>query len=403
MPLAALLASNGNYVKAFDKSLSVRNSVRNRDLNSSEPRLSELICQETMNLEVMDTLCEAINDSEVIFIIVPTPSTPSGHFSNENIIEVVRSVGNCINYSDKIVIDIVSTVMPGSCEGPIKEALESSSQRVVGVDLGLCYNPEFIALGSVINDMEMPDMHLIGQSSSWAGDYVERALQTIVKKEVPSRRMSLTEAELVKIAVNNFVTMKISFANALMQAASQINGVDIDVVTDALGLDSRIGNKYLKAAAPYGGPCFPRDTRALNVFFQDLGVTQSLSKATEEINRSHTKFIIDSISSKLEVGMTVGIIGLSYKAGTSVIDDSPGISIAQGLSKIGFKVLAWDEEINLERITMNEDYFQLIRKSADLLSQSDFVVVTRVLSRGSDLRSELLKYAKPVYDLWRQF
>ena len=86
-----------------------------------------------------------------------------------------------------------------------------------------------------------------------------------------------------------------------------------------------------------------------------------------------------------------------------MIDDSPGISIAQGLSKIGFKVLAWDEEINLERITMNEDYFQLIRKSADLLSQSDFVVVTRVLSRGSDLRSELLKYAKPVYDLWRQF
>lgn len=181
MPLAALLASNGNYVKAFDKSLSVRNSVRNRDLNSSEPRLSELICQATMNLEVMDTLCEAINDSEVIFIIVPTPSTPSGHFSNENVIDVVSSIGNCINYSDKIVIDIVSTVMPGSCEGPIKEALESSSQRVVGADLGLCYNPEFIALGSVINDMEMPDMHLIGQSSSWAGDYVERALQTIVK------------------------------------------------------------------------------------------------------------------------------------------------------------------------------------------------------------------------------
>jgi len=169
LPLAVLLASNGNRVKGFDNSQVVRDLVRSKTLKSSEPGLIELINSPSISLNVVENIKEAVEGSEIIFIIVPTPSLPSGHFSNEYVIDAVNNVGKHIGSSQRVVIDIVSTVMPGSCEGPIKSALELSSRKLVGHEVGLCYNPEFIALGSVLHDMEMPDMHLIGQSSPWAG------------------------------------------------------------------------------------------------------------------------------------------------------------------------------------------------------------------------------------------
>lgn len=403
LPLAALLASNGNRVKGFDNSQVVRDLVRSKTLKSSEPGLIKLINSPSISLDVVENIKEAVEGSEVIFIIVPTPSLPSGHFSNEYVIDAVNNVGKHIGSSQRVVIDIVSTVMPGSCEGPIKSALELSSRKLVGNEVGLCYNPEFIALGSVLHDMEMPDMHLIGQSSPWAGEIVEKALQSIVKKIVPSRRMSLTEAELVKIAVNNFVTMKISFANSLLQASSRLTKIDIDVVTEALGLDTRIGNKYLKAAAPYGGPCFPRDTRALAALYQDLGISDSLSEATETVNKSHVDFIVNFICKQLKKGEKVGILGLSYKEGTSVKDESPGVLIARRLSGLGFEILAWDHEISAEGINENEKHYKLCKSSSKVIRDTDFVVISRVLADNSIVKKELLNSHRPFYDIWRQF
>jgi len=403
LPLAVLLASNGNRVKGFDNSQVVRDLVRSKTLRSSEPGLKKLINSPSTSLDVVENIKEAVEGSEVIFIIVPTPSLPSGHFSNEYVIDAVNNVGKHIGSSQRVVIDIVSTVMPGSCEGPIKSALELSSRKLVGHEVGLCYNPEFIALGSVLHDMEMPDMHLIGQSSPWAGEIVEKALQSIVKKIVPSRRMSLTEAELVKIAVNNFVTMKISFANSLLQASVRLTEIDIDVVTEALGLDTRIGNKYLKAAAPYGGPCFPRDTRALAALYQDLGISDSLSEATETVNKSHVDFIVNFICKQIKKGEKVGILGLSYKAGTSVKDESPGVLIARGLSELGFQILAWDQEIIAEGINEIDKHYKLCETSSEVIRDANFVVISRVLANNSIVKKQLLNSHRPFYDIWRQF
>jgi len=270
----------------------------------------------------------------------------------------------------------------------------------VGPDLGLCYNPEFIALGSVINDMTYPDMHLIGESSTWAGDVVESALRSVVKKEVPAMRMNLLEAELVKISINNYVTMKISFANMLLQCAKGLGDLDIDVVTDAIGLDSRIGRKYLKAAAPYGGPCFPRDTRALGALYSDLGLDQSLSKATEEINLQHIDFICDQILQNTKQGDVVGIAGLSYKMGTPVTEESPGLRIYLRLLELGIKVEFWDDE---GALLPDKTEFQTgLFTQNDLVEKSDFVVVTRPLSDFASLTNMLKSSGKPYMDLWRQ-
>jgi len=402
LPLAALLATSGNKVKAFDALDSVRASIRQRKVETNEPGLIDLLNKDSIQLEIVDSIAESVNGVEAVFIIVPTPSLPSGHFTNEYVLDAINKIGQAIAASQKIVIDVVSTVMPGSCDGSIKSALEKSSGRKVGEELGLCYNPEFIALGSVIHDMEKPDMHLIGQSSEWAGEIIENALKSIVKVQVPSRRMNLKEAELVKIAVNNYVTMKISYANMLMQGSTLLGGIDIDVVTDAIGLDSRIGRKYLKAAAAYGGPCFPRDTRALSALFSDLGLPDSLSQATQVVNESHSEFISDQISTQISEGMTVGIAGLSYKTGTNVTEESPGLALASALSNRSFRVVVWDDEGALPTSDSTNSYL-VCHSAEDLISKSDFVVITRPLNNPSTFASQIKDSNKPFIDLWRQF
>jgi UDPglucose 6-dehydrogenase len=249
--------------------------------------------------------------------------------------------------------------------------------------------------------MRFPDMHLLGESHSWAGQKVQVLLQSMTEKEVPIMRMKLVEAELVKIAINNFVTMKISFANALLQCASKIGNINIDVVTDAMGLDSRIGSSYLRGSVPYGGPCFPRDTRALAALMGNLGVENSLAIATERLNASHLEFILQQIVSSLTPKSTIGVVGLSYKLGSPVTEESPGISLIQKLLSLGYRVYGYDDEQAVTPTLESDWNFHECRKIEELMSLVDFVVITREIKDVDLFREYLKKYSKNYLDLWR--
>jgi UDPglucose 6-dehydrogenase len=401
LPLAALFASAGHKVNAFDTSTTLIESLESESYKSSEPGLMDLLENSKKNLNFCYELDKSTETTSAIFIIVPTPSQEDGYFSNDSLLRVLGNLNPNHFANRKVVIDIVSTVMPGSCEGVIRQTLERRIGKLLGEELGLCYNPEFIALGSVVKNMQEPDMHLLGESSSWAGDVVEEVLASVVTKSVPCQRMNLTEAELVKIAVNNFVTMKISYANALYQASMALGDVDIDVVTNAIGLDTRIGKKYLKGAAPYGGPCFPRDTRALTALFDKLGVPADLSRATEKLNKSHVSFISDLVKKSLGEVKTVGIVGISYKPGTPVTEESPGVSVAFDLVAQGYELRVWDDENAQlpsglrERATYSNDLSALV-------DDSDFIVITRPTKNFDFLSTKLNDSQKPYLDLWRQ-
>jgi UDPglucose 6-dehydrogenase len=240
------------------------------------------------------------------------------------------------------LVVLSSTVMPGSTGGVLLPALEEISGKKCGSDFGLCYNPEFIALGSVIRDMMRPDMILIGESDERSGSILQRLYDGVCESRPQIQRMNFVNAELTKLSVNTFVTTKISYANMLAQVCETLPGADADVVTAALGCDSRIGAKYLKGGLGYGGPCFPRDNVAFSALARNNGVPAILAEATDQMNRRQAPRLGDLILSRLPEGGTAGILGLSYKPNTEVVEESQGVAVAQYLSEAGARVVVYD-------------------------------------------------------------
>jgi UDPglucose 6-dehydrogenase len=232
--------------------------------------------------------------------------------------------------------------MPGATGNAVQRALENASGKRCGLDFGLCYNPEFIALGSVIHDFLNPDFILIGESDGRSGQMLEALYGAVCENSPPVVRMNFVNAELTKISVNTFVTTKISFANMLAGICERLPQANVDVVTSALGLDSRIGRKYLKGAVGYGGPCFPRDNRALAALAHQIGTKASLAEMTDEVNRREVQRLASLIKSRMSNHGTLGVLGLAYKPHTDVAEQSQGLLLAEALASENISVVAYD-------------------------------------------------------------
>jgi UDPglucose 6-dehydrogenase len=245
--------------------------------------------------------------------------------------------------ADHLVV-VTSTVMPGATGSVIQQALEQSSGRRVGVNVGLCYSPEFIALGSVVRDLLNPDMVLIGECSAAYGDLLERVYRRTTESNPVVQRMTFVNAEVCKIAVNTFVTTKISYANMLSDLCDHLTGADVDVITTALGADTRIGNKYLRGGVAYGGPCFPRDNKAFAALARTLGVPCDIAEATDRINDYQVERLVGAVSASVRNGGRIAILGMSYKTGTGVYEKSQGLALTRALVSEGYRVTLADPE-----------------------------------------------------------
>ena len=342
-PLAAVLASKGFRVVGTDVNPAFVDAVNNGKAPVDEPRLQELIDENRSRLHATVDAAAAVAETDATFLIVPTPSDATGRFSNQFVLAALESVGQGIRRKAGYhVVVITSTVMPGSTGGEIRAALETHARRRVGDTLGLCYNPEFIALGSVVRDMLSPDMILIGESDPRAGDILESIYHETCDNKPLIRRMNFVNAELTKIAVNTYVTTKISYANMLADMCDRLPGADVDVVTQAIGCDSRIGAKYLRGAIGYGGPCFPRDNVAFTVLARSLGARAELAEATDTLNDYQVTRVLEAIRAHDPGSGPIGVLGLAYKPDTSVIECSQGVTVVRHLLDAGREVVAFD-------------------------------------------------------------
>lgn len=343
-PFAALLASKGHHVTGIDFNEDLVEKINGRKTPFLEPQLQELLDIDGLTLEASTEYEPAVTNADATFIIVPTPSAEKGQFTNRYVLKALESIGAALKKKEGYhLVVVTSTVMPGSMDGEIQETLEKASGRKVGPELGLCYSPEFIALGSVVHNMLYPDMVLIGESDKKAGDLLESIYRSFCENNAPVQRMNCVNAEITKLSLNTYVTTKISYANMLAGVCEKLPKSDVNVVTDAIGLDTRIGRKYLRAAVPFGGPCFPRDNVAFRSMAHDLGAPVNIAEATQQIN-DHQIDRLEEIVKQHNCGTNIGILGLSYKPGTDVIEESSGIHLANRLKERGYNVTVYDPE-----------------------------------------------------------
>lgn len=374
-PLAAILASKGHQVTGIDFNQELTKKINEGIAPFHEPQLQELLDEHGSNLQATTEYETAILDSEITFIIVPTPSDQDGLFTNRYILQSLETIGAALKKKKGYhLVVITSTVMPGSTSGEIQTTLEKASARKVGEDLGLCYNPEFIALGSVVRDMLFPDMILIGESDAKAGNMLQKIYEGFCENAPPIERMKPVNAELTKLSLNTYVTTKISYANMLGNICESLPGSDVDVVTQAIGLDSRIGRKYLKAAVAFGGPCFPRDNVAFRAMAEGLNARVDLANATQRVNDFQPERL-ENLIKKYGKGKRIGILGLSYKPGTYVVEESAGVKIANRLSQAGYDVSVYDPMALSEAKRILDTKVRAASTLQDCLKSSDMVLI----------------------------
>jgi UDPglucose 6-dehydrogenase len=375
-PLSAVFASKGFSVIGVDLNSEYVDAVNAGRAPVDEPRLQELVDANRERLRATTDMAEAVVATQVTFVIVPTPSDGAGRFSNAAVLGAMKAIGAALRAKDGYhVVVITSTVMPGSTGGEIQQALEQSSGRRIGPDLGLCYNPEFIALGSVVRDMLRPDMILIGESDAKAGDVLEGIYTKSCDNTPVVRRMNLVNAELAKISVNTFVTTKISYANMLADICDRLPGADVDVVTQAVGTDSRIGAKYLKGATGYGGPCFPRDNVAFAALARAIGARAELAEATDTVNRYQIERVLGAVDARLTDSGRIGVLGLSYKPDTAVVEESQGLALVERLLDLGRRVTVYDPLAIPSAQRVLRRPFETAGSAADCVQRSSLVVV----------------------------
>jgi UDPglucose 6-dehydrogenase len=404
-PLAAVLASKGHDVVGVDVNPDVVRLLASGRAPIEEPGIQKLVDGHRERLSATTDLEAAVLRTDVSFVIVPTPSDNQGGFSNKYVLSAVTAIGHALRKkSDYHVVTVTSTVMPGSTGGDIRRALESASGRKVGETAGLCYNPEFVALGSVLRDMLFTDVVLIGESDARAGGVLESIYKTVCENDPPVKRMNWVNAEITKISINTYVTTRISYANMLSDICERLPGADVDVVTGALGADSRIGKKYLKGALGYGGPCFPRDNVAFAHLARTLGARADLAEATDRLNRHQIERLAAAVSRLLDGGSKVGVLGLSYKPETAVIEESQGVALAARLSEDRCEVYVHDPMALAAAMAVLQDKVVPLASAEECIRAVDVLVITTAWPQYADIPASA--FARPqarlrILDCWR--
>jgi UDPglucose 6-dehydrogenase len=401
-PMAAAVSARGIAVVGADLDSIKVEKINRGEAPVNETDLAEYIRRGRERLSATTNLEEAA-EAEVVFIIVPTPSEAHGGFSIRHVLSACEAIGGGLKKKKEFsVVVITSTVMPGSTGGPIRECLEKSSGKKAGKDFGLCYSPEFIALGSVIRDFLNPDFILCGESDPHSGEILDAFYQAVCENRPHVAHMNYANAELSKLAVNTFVTTKIAYANMLAHICERLPGGDVDTVTAAIGHDTRIGIKYLKGAVGYGGPCFPRDNKAMAALARGLDLQAALAETTDSQNRAEVRRLADLVKRHAKSGAKVGILGLSYKPDTEVIEESQGVLLVQQLLEEDLDLSVYDPmAMDAARVVLG-DRPQYCGSAEDCARQSDVVVIAVPWKEFSRIPESAFSGRRAVLiDAWR--
>ena len=337
----ALLAENrGLEVWGSDISQEYIDSLNNKTLKSNEPYVEEFLTS-SKNFHATTHNVEVIENNDIIFTFVPTPSLPTGEYNHEYVEEVVETFemmyNNGADLTGKIFV-VGCTTNPGY--------LDTVTEKLSKYGMDVCYNPEFIAQGDIVNGLKYADMVLIGTSSMVEVERVKDVYRQLMDDEPKFNVMSNTAAEITKISVNCYLTTKISFANMIGEICHNTGiGDEVDTVLSAIGDDSRVGKKYLNYGFGFGGPCLPRDNRALGVHAEKVGLELNLPMAIDQFNIEHHKYLVNKyVMENPDRETTFVFNSVTYKKGTDILTESQQLNLLLSLLAEGYKCVVIDEQ-----------------------------------------------------------
>ncbi len=368
------LSHIGHHVICVDNNEEKVKLMKSGQTPIYEPGLSELM-QSSMQagrLEFTSDLAAGVNHGDILFIAVGTPPLPTGESDTRYVEAVARGIGAHLNGGYKVIVN-KSTVPIGSGDWVRMIVLDGVAERKkslvaagsvaaeepveeIVADFDVVSNPEFLREGSAVYDTFNPDRIVLGSNSEKAIQMMQELYNPLVERKfaedsslppVPVVVTDISSAEMIKYAANAFLATKISFINEVANICDRV-GADVTQVAKGIGLDSRIGNKFLQAGIGWGGSCFPKDVMALIHTADDYGHEAQLLKAAVNVNQRQRLLAVEKLQQELKIlkGKTVGLLGLTFKPDTDDLRDAPALNLIEQLNRLGTKVKAYDPIIS---------------------------------------------------------
>jgi UDPglucose 6-dehydrogenase len=338
----ACFSEFGVYVTCVDNNAAKVKALKKGLVPFYEPGLEDMVRRNRSagRLEFTSSLADAVRDALVVFIAVGTPPRADG--SADLAFVEAAAIELAENITDYKVVVIKSTVPVGTGQR-IRNII--SGKLKSPVDFDMVSNPEFLREGAAIEDFMRPNRVVIGADSERAVAVMKDLYKPLYLIETPIVISNIETSELIKYASNAFLATKISFINEMSRLCERV-GADVNALAKGMGLDNRIGPKFLHAGAGYGGSCFPKDTEALICTGEDCGVEMSVVSAAVKANRRQIKWMCEKIRSAAGdlKGKTVAVLGLSFKPNTDDMRDAPSVAIIRDLLACGANVRAFDPE-----------------------------------------------------------
>jgi UDPglucose 6-dehydrogenase len=337
----ACFADFGHAVVCLDTNVERIESLTRLEIPFYEPGLAELVGRNASagRLRFTTDVADAVASATVIFLAVGTPEGQGGAADLSQVEGAVRSIASQLDTRYRLLVT-KSTVPVGTGEW-IRELLARVAPP--GADVEMASNPEFLREGSAINDFMRPDRVVIGAGSDRAAELLREIYRPLFLIETPILVTDLSTAEMIKCASNAFLAVKISFMNEIAHLCDRV-GADVHGVAKGMGLDKRIGSKFLHPGPGYGGSCFPKDTRALAVLGESFGVPQRIVETAASVNDRQQQVVMEKLSAALGglSGRTVAVMGLAFKPNTSDVREAPALHLCRNLVAAGATVKACD-------------------------------------------------------------
>ncbi len=370
-----------------------------------EPGLSELMksSAESGKLNFTSDLSKGVAHGEILYIAVGTPPLPTGESDTRYVEAVARGIGTHLKNEYKVIVN-KSTVPIGSGDWVRMIVLDGNKESGSNIEpvFDVVSNPEFLREGSAVYDTFNPDRIVLGGNSEKAIIMMQELYQPLVTREfaedkslpqVPIVVTDLSSAEMIKYAANSFLATKISFINEVANICDRV-GADVTQVAKGIGLDSRIGGKFLDAGIGWGGSCFPKDVSALVHTADDYNYDSELLKAAINVNQRQRLLVLEKLQNELKIlkGKTIGLLGLTFKPDTDDMRDAPSLDLIEQLNRLGARVKAYDPIVSTSGLSHGLSNV-IIETNAEMLADSCDALVL-VTNWKEFLKLDLPKMAK---------